>query len=150
MPGKFEGNADESLAERLHQMTLDGGPDEETGDVQESGWYGLLIDTGEDDAPHAIVEEDSQGFFSYESYENEAEAREAWKKLVEKMLDEDADSDDPTEDSLTCEESGHRAADASGCCGRCGTRLMSEADSERDRIEWQRQRDQLRERGGEA
>jgi hypothetical protein len=41
-PGKFEGEL--QLCEILYSMTLDGGADEEAGDVESTGWYGLMID----------------------------------------------------------------------------------------------------------
>ncbi len=40
--GKFEGNADQDLAEYLYKQSLDGWNDEEIGDVEGFGWYGLL------------------------------------------------------------------------------------------------------------
>ena len=62
-PGKFEGCADDRLAEVLYSISQDG-CDEDCGDVNESGWYGLILHRN-----HGyIVSEDSQGFFSYDYY----------------------------------------------------------------------------------
>lgn len=59
--GKFEGNSDEALAERLYGQTLDG-TGRELGDVDGFGWYALVRD--EDTPRHHwyIINEDSQGF----------------------------------------------------------------------------------------
>lgn len=83
-PGKFEASSE--IGEKLHEISLDG-CDEELGDVQDFGWYGLLIDSGCEDAKFAIASEDSDGFVDFESFATEAKAREAWKKLVNKYDD---------------------------------------------------------------
>ena len=41
-PGKFEGNRSQWVVELLHSASLDG-CDEVAGDVQSTGWYGLLV-----------------------------------------------------------------------------------------------------------
>ena len=83
MPGKFEGNADEKLAEALHVASLDG-TDEATGN--DDGWYGLLHSgTAEDPLIPAgtyILHENSQGFFTYEQYEyRSAQSRKDWEAI---------------------------------------------------------------------
>lgn len=61
-PGKFEGNGDQDLAERLYQDTLDGSYEDSFGSVDELGWYALI--QAPDGSRGFIVEEDSQGFFT--------------------------------------------------------------------------------------
>lgn len=63
-PGKYEGNRSRRLAEALHNVTMNGGCDKETGTVEYGpGWHGLIL------RPHVgigyVVWEDSQGFFGY-------------------------------------------------------------------------------------
>lgn len=86
-PGKFEGSANPGLADHLYEITMDGMCDEELGDVDGFGWYGLILP---EDSPlplaataqtSYIVSEDSQGFFDYEEYATPALARKAWAKL---------------------------------------------------------------------
>lgn len=63
-PGKFEGCDDGRLAEVLYSITMDDGCDDDV------GWYGLIVQRG-----HAyLVNEDSQGFFTYEHFETAAAA----------------------------------------------------------------------------
>ena len=77
-PGKFEGCADDRLAEVLYSMSTNSGCDEECGNVDALGWFGLIIHR-----KHGyIVSEDSQGLFDYAEYETWEEARKAWKKIV--------------------------------------------------------------------
>ena len=78
-PGKFEGSG--KTGEELYEMVQDGWVSEELGDVEGFGWYGLLINTELLDAPYAIVEENSVGFFDYTAYVLEADARAAWATL---------------------------------------------------------------------
>jgi hypothetical protein len=94
--GKFAGCADADVAEALYDMTLEGGANEEIGSVQELGWYGLLIDTGVQGVPHAIVNEDSDGFFTYQEFQTEDAARRRWSR-IESMYDEYDDADDDTD-----------------------------------------------------
>lgn len=77
-PGKFEGNPCHVLAEHLYELTMDGMLAEETGEVDGPiGWNGLLL-TGD---RAFIVHEDSQGFFDYQEYDSERDARIAWSEL---------------------------------------------------------------------
>lgn len=82
-PGKFEGAGD--LGEELYEAIGDSSfLDEELGDVEGFGWYGLMVNfeaEAEGRTVHVIVHEDSQGFFDYEEYDTAAQARRAWKKL---------------------------------------------------------------------
>jgi hypothetical protein len=81
MAGKFEGNTDEKLAEYLHQISLDG-CDEELGDVQSFGWYGLLLQlSGKGKLKSYIIHEDEQGFFDYCTYNTQVQAKEDWANL---------------------------------------------------------------------
>jgi hypothetical protein len=71
-PGKYEGNADQDLAEVLRGITLDGCC-EEGGDVDEFGlWFAKVDYAGR----WFTVTEDSQGFFDYQEYESST-ARDA-------------------------------------------------------------------------
>jgi hypothetical protein len=75
--GKFEACANQELAEKLYDITLDGGCDAELGDVQDFGWYGLII---EDDKAY-IVNENNDGFFTYTEYTSMLAARKAWLNI---------------------------------------------------------------------
>ena len=90
-PGKFEGCADDRLAEVLYQIAMDG-CDSDCGDVSESGWYGLILHRG-----HGyIVSEDSQGFFTYDYYSMrglaQAEFDNIESSLAEEYTEEEVDS----------------------------------------------------------
>lgn len=92
-PGKFEGNFNARLAEALHDATMEGWQDEEAGDVQEVGmWAGYFRDLTEynikeDGHPvtSAIVQEDSNGFFSYATYSDKNIAKRDWDGLVNEL-----------------------------------------------------------------
>lgn len=81
--GKFEGSGE--LGEKIHELIGDSSfLDEELGDVQGFGWFGLLVNTrvpGHRGAVHAIVSEDNQGFFDVTVYPSAAAARKAWKEI---------------------------------------------------------------------
>jgi hypothetical protein len=80
MFGKFEGNADQDLAEFLYELSMVG-CDEDLGEVDSFGWYGLLIHVyGKGKMKSYIVHEDSYGFFDYTEYNKES-ALTAWAKL---------------------------------------------------------------------
>lgn len=91
-PGKFEASGD--IGERLHELSMDG-VDEELGDVGDFGWYGLLLDVeGVPDVRHAIVTEDNDGFFDYESFDTKADALKEWKRIekeYEEFFEEEAE-----------------------------------------------------------
>ena len=70
--GKFEGCTNQDIAQKLHDLSLNG-CDEELGDVETFGWHALI--------GSYIISEDNQGFFSYTQYDNKVKAREAWLKL---------------------------------------------------------------------
>jgi len=95
------------LDELLYQASLDGGPDEEVGDAQDFGWYGLmrlkpddsdyfidLADEGGWDDPEgawdqlkgkagAIIYEDSQGSVDVTYYATEDALNKAWDKILQ-------------------------------------------------------------------
>lgn len=81
--GKFEGSG--KLGEALHEMVSDSSfLDDELGDVNDFGWYGLVIDAkvpGHRGMIHAIVNEDSQGFFDVTVYPSKAKAHTAWDRV---------------------------------------------------------------------
>jgi hypothetical protein len=69
---KFENE----VTEQLNEITLNGFANEEFGSVTENGlWTGLLVDTEIDNAPHAVLFEDEQGFVWSHIYKTEHEAR---------------------------------------------------------------------------
>jgi len=78
VPGKFEGNADEALAERLYDVTMDGGQDDEIGTVDELGWYGLILDF---EGKSYVVEQDTYGFFTYSEFDSADAARTAFGQV---------------------------------------------------------------------
>jgi hypothetical protein len=100
-PGKFEGGL--RVDELVYLLTLDGGPDEQTGDAQSTGWFGLLKGGGLEEAvdprgepfrPNAdevaylteqagaIVFENSQGFVDVFAFEDAAELEKTWREIV--------------------------------------------------------------------
>ena len=76
-PGKFEACENQELAEILHNETLESFCTEECGSVQDIGWFGLL----EHEGSWYICEEDENGFFTYETYATEEEARIIWQEI---------------------------------------------------------------------
>lgn len=89
-PGKFEGAYNIRLAEAFYDLTMDGFTDDEAGDVTETGmWAGFFADLTqykikEDGQPveAAIVTEDSNGFFSYETFSDRSVAKRIWEKMA--------------------------------------------------------------------
>jgi len=76
--GKFS----DETCEALYDLSLDGGPDEQCGDVSEIGeWYGLMVNTGIDGAEHAILFENGQGFVDYTVYDTEERARGEFSRV---------------------------------------------------------------------
>ena len=73
MPGKFEGNGDEVLAERLYELTMDSSQVDDLGEVDTFGWWCLI----EDDEWH-VCKEDSQGFWTIMFTGPEVRARDYW------------------------------------------------------------------------
>lgn len=77
-PGKFEGCADERLGRVLYDISLEGGCNEDLGDVEGGfGWYGLVLSRKR----AYIVCEDSNGFFTYDAYPTHTAAQDAWAML---------------------------------------------------------------------
>jgi len=98
-PGKFSTDLDS----HIYDLSMDGGPDEELGDSEDFGWYGLMSD-GEsiaDDlrsngvelededyeklkaAAGVIIFLNSQGFVEVAYYDTDKELQAAWNKLEE-------------------------------------------------------------------
>jgi len=100
-PGKFEGEG--NLGEWLYQQTMDGSNDE-LGDVEGFGWYGLLLfskpvlvrEDGEDAYTFqaAICSEGNTGFFSAETYDTEEEANDVWAKIEAEYAEFEGASDE--------------------------------------------------------
>lgn len=77
-PGKFEASG--YVGEKLYEMSLDGGADEECGD-SDWGWYGLMLKTGIRGASNVILSIDSNGFVDYETFPTASAARAAYRKI---------------------------------------------------------------------
>jgi hypothetical protein len=131
-PGKFEGEL--QLCEVLYSMTLDGGADEEVGDVESTGWYGLmldvklsdLIDAGKDmqisekdiredwgdvsghvEGVNAILHANDQGFVECEFYETGRNAKKEFERISNEIaseMGEDEFGDEPQEGDWTTED----------------------------------------------
>jgi hypothetical protein len=88
-PGKFEGNASQTISEYLYRLDAD----EFFGYADVNGWFGIIRYapngyTGHVPiANHYIVNEDSQGFFTYNSYDSIEEVNKAWNELVDKFAE---------------------------------------------------------------
>lgn len=82
-PGKFEGCDDDRLAEVLYNISQNG-CDADCGDVQTTGWYGLILhrDHG------YIVEEDSNGFFTYTYYPMRGMAQSEFDNISSAIAEE--------------------------------------------------------------
>jgi len=82
-PGKFEGNPDQPLARRLHEVTLDSGQVEDLGEVDGFGWWALIDDNDDGRDGWYICHEDNQGFWTIDlGPVGEREARDQWAALV--------------------------------------------------------------------
>ena len=110
-PGKF----DTILDEQVYQLSLDG-VDDETGSVQEYGWYGKLDGPltisdptdplTEDEQAYlaeqgggAILSEDSQGFVTIEYFASADELETRWERIADGVReDERVDEDDEDRD----------------------------------------------------
>lgn len=82
-PGKFEGNESLETAQALYEITGYRGEDESFGSVDENGrWVAIIVNGFLPDenltAAAYIVEEDSNGFFTYTEYETSEAAWEAY------------------------------------------------------------------------
>jgi hypothetical protein len=74
--GKFEGCADGELGEVLHEITMDGCCDD-CGDVESFGWFASVDYKGR----WFIVSEDSQGFFDYREFDDDATRKAEWDRI---------------------------------------------------------------------
>ena len=70
---KFEN----ALAERLYELSLDGGQDDSIGSVDELGWAGRFNDE------RAVLTEDSQGFVWVEQHETDLTFEEHWQDILD-------------------------------------------------------------------
>ena len=95
MPGKFP----DEIAERLWDITLENGQDDDVGDVSEYGfWAALILETEIEgtNARNFIIEEDEQGFISYQVFDSQEAAEKKWAAILELIdkLDEGMDAED--------------------------------------------------------
>ena len=74
----------DSICEQLYELSMDGGADSQLGsDVGfEDGWWWLMQETGVPGVRHAILYEDSQGFVTYESFDESIQLNNRWHELV--------------------------------------------------------------------
>jgi hypothetical protein len=80
-PGKFEGAGSQHLARKLYDITLESGQDEDIGEADTFGWYAFIKNYK--NGKSYILSEDSQGFVSYEEFDEAGEADTAWATLQE-------------------------------------------------------------------
>ena len=102
---------DSAITEYLHLRSLDGGCDEESGEVDRAGWFGRFdgsLDPLPDDeraseldaddietlgsAAGAILTEDGQGFVYSEVFTDDALLKERWEEVI--SWDDDDESED--------------------------------------------------------
>ena len=92
-PGKFSSNVEEYF----YNMSMDYGPDDELGSVDEIGWYGLLLFkedpvlVDEEIVVAAIVYENSEGFIEVETFNDHEVATDKWLTLREEFMDDEDD-----------------------------------------------------------
>ena len=80
---KFEGNDNYAgVAQYIYQLSLDGGLDDELGDVDGFGWYGRFAGLIKSKGPfYAICSEDSQGFFDVEWFDTLENLDSKWSQI---------------------------------------------------------------------
>lgn len=105
MPGKFEGAIDEQIAEELYDLSLEGGADEEMGDVQEVGHFFMLFtDMEEYGGKSFILCEDNFGFVDYDEFDTAEAAEKAWKRyasLIDRLYEnQEEEGEEGEEDGL--------------------------------------------------
>jgi hypothetical protein len=98
MPGKFEGNADQAMAQYLYQLSMNNWQDEDKGESDYSGWHSLFIFYGKPQPPIITVDdavmvpahplkqayvctEDANGFFTCIAFETVNGARKYYDDL---------------------------------------------------------------------
>lgn len=92
-PGKYDNYA----TAHLHELSMDGA-DDECGDANTTGWYGLL--KGPFEHPQlkkykgAIVEENSDGFVSSALFTSKAALDKKWKKIYAEVADASWEGED--------------------------------------------------------
>lgn len=70
----------DKFGRKLHEIAIDGFADDTYGSVTEDEiWIGLILEH------KAIIQEDSQGFFDYATYDTEEKARKEFDKMSEKI-----------------------------------------------------------------
>jgi len=69
----------DSVSEKLNEVWMDGGQEDNYGSCQEEGFSAALIIKND---LFGIIEEDSQGFITYEIHDSEKNARERWEDMV--------------------------------------------------------------------
>ena len=79
MPGKYETNSDETLAEILDGIISDGFASEVMGSVEDLGHYAKV----EHENRLFIVNTDSDGFVDVEEYETETAREAIWQEITD-------------------------------------------------------------------
>ena len=84
----------DETCEALYDLSLDGCLDGECGNVADGEWYGLLLNTEVEDAEHAILFENGQGFVEYTVYESEEQARKEFERVENEIAAEYTENDE--------------------------------------------------------
>lgn len=94
-PGKFEANESEEIAEALYSLCGESFFNEQYGDVEHGGWYALFTHVTPigGHTRSYIVEEDNNGFFTYEEFIDEDEAIVAFNTMSDQYYSENATCD---------------------------------------------------------
>lgn len=107
-PGKFEGSG--AIGARLHAIVGDGMQDDECGSVDSGHWYGLILDSGVAGAEHAVVSEDSQGFFDFSAFPTAEAARADFDRITEEVAEDEEDEEEEEDDEEDEEEDDEEEA----------------------------------------
>lgn len=75
---------DDTETERLYEITLEGGADEEIGTADGFGWFGRV--------GASILGEDAQGFVTRCQYDTEADAVDSFARLTTEALKWEAET----------------------------------------------------------
>lgn len=86
-PGKFENNESLEVAERLYAILGESGQVKDFGSVSEWPFHFIAL-IHEIDGKSYITDEDEQGFFEYEEYDDWKEADKVYEDIVSIYLED--------------------------------------------------------------
>jgi len=93
--GKFEGNADQKLAEYLYNCVGESWQDDEIGNVETFGWYAIIKSLpGIGKFKSYIVHEDNYGFFDYTEYNTVKEAQKEFDNLTAQYEEQNKENEE--------------------------------------------------------